>query len=126
MSNRRPLGANSPTGNPAGEEDLTRLVRLIARQAAQEALKAFRDGLETPASHPEVSPDHPFPSPEPEERWLSVGAVAERLGVSEKWVRRKIGSGELPANRVGRLLRIGERSLADYVALTRLGRGARR
>lgn len=126
MSNRRPLGANSSTGNPAGEDDLTRLVRLIARQAAQEALKSFRDGLAASASHPEAVPEPPFRSPEPEERWLSVDAVAERLGVSEKWVRRKIASGELPAHRVGRLLRIGERGLAEYVALTRLGKGARR
>jgi excisionase family DNA binding protein len=124
MSNRRPLGANSSTGNPTGEDDLTRLVRLIAREAAQEALKAFRDGLEAHAGHPEAIPDPPFPSPEPGERWLSVDVVAGRLGVSEKWVRRKIRSGELPAHRVGRLLRISERGLATYVAQNRQGRGA--
>jgi excisionase family DNA binding protein len=115
------LAHQSRTGS-APTSDLTRLVRLIARQAAQEALKTFRDGLTSPASHPEAIADPQFPPPEREERWLSVGAVAERLGVSEKWVRRKIGTGELPAHRVGRLLRIGERDLAEYVALKHLGR----
>jgi excisionase family DNA binding protein len=119
-----PFGvAHQSGGGSDPTPDLTRLVQLIARQAAQEALKTFRDGLTSPASHPEPVPDAQFPSPEREERWLSVEAVAERLGVSEKWVRRKIGSGELPAHRVGRLLRIGEQGLAEYVALKHLGGG---
>jgi excisionase family DNA binding protein len=132
MTNRRPLGANAPTGNAAGEDDLTRLVRLIARQAAQEALKAFTDGLETSTSHSGAASDPPFPrgnkprEADPAERWLTVAAVAERLGVSEKWVRRKIASGELPAHRVGRLVRIGERGLAAYVARARPGEGGPR
>jgi excisionase family DNA binding protein len=130
MSNRRPTGANGPTGNPSGEDDLTRLVRLIARQAAQEALKAFTDALATRTGHTRAPFDPPIqlesesletageagPPPELGERWLSVAAVAERLGVSEKWVRRKIASGEMPAHRVGRMLRIGERGLAAFVA----------
>jgi excisionase family DNA binding protein len=137
MSNRQPTGANGPTGNPSGEDDLTRLVRLIARQAAQEALKALTDGLATRAGHTRAPFNTPIqleseslgtggaagPPPEPGERWLSVAAIAERLNVSEKWVRRKIASGELKAHRVGRLLRIGERGLAAYVARGHPGRG---
>jgi excisionase family DNA binding protein len=132
MTNRRPLGANAPTGNAAGEDDLTRLVRLIARQAAQEALKAFTDGLATSTSHSGAASGPPFPrgnkprEADPAERWLTVAAVAERLGVSEKWVRRKAASGELPAHRVGRLVRIGERGLAAYVARARPGEGGPR
>jgi excisionase family DNA binding protein len=135
MTNRRPKGANAPTGK-ATDDELTRLVRLIARQAAQEALKAFTDGLETQTGHPGAPFDPPIqleggslgtageadPRAEPGQRWLSVATVAERLGVSEKWVRRKIASREMPAHRVGRLLRVGERGLAAFVAGARLGR----
>jgi excisionase family DNA binding protein len=130
MTNRQPTGANAPTGNHSGEDELTRLVRLIARQAAHEALRAFTDSLETRTGHPRAPFDPPIqpegesrgtarevgPPPEPGERWLSVAAVAARLGISERWVRRKIARGELPAHRVGRLLRVGERALAAYVA----------
>ena len=137
MTNRRPTGASAPTGNPSGEDALTRLVGLIARQAAQEALTAFTEGLVTRAGHPGAPFDPPIqleseslgtageagPPPEPGERWSSVAAVAERLGVSQKWVRRKIASGELPAHRVGRLLRVGERGLTAFVAGARLDRG---
>jgi excisionase family DNA binding protein len=129
MSNGRPFRANSSSGNPSGEDGLTRLVRLIARQAAREALKAFADGLETSASHPGAASDPPSPrgnkrrEGDPAERCLSVAEVADRLGVSEKWVRRKIAGGELRAHRVGRLLRIGERGLAAYLARARLGEG---
>ena len=140
MTNRQPTGANAPTGKSCSDDDLTRLVRLIARQAAEEALKSFKDALETHAAHAEAPTDSRIqpedellgtagdadPPPEQRERWLSVAAVAERLDVSEKWVRRKIASRDLPAHRVGRLLRVSERGLADYVARTRLGRGAGR
>jgi excisionase family DNA binding protein len=141
MTNCRPTGANAPTGNSSGEDDLTRLVQLIARQAAKEALQAFTDGLAARAGHAARAPSDPRiqlesdslgtageagPPPEPGERWLTVAAVAERLGVSEKWVRRKISSSELPAHRVGRLLRIGERGLSGFVAGKRVGRGGPR
>jgi excisionase family DNA binding protein len=53
--------------------------------------------------------------PEPGERFLSVAEVAKRLGVSEKTVRRKIESGDLPAHRVGKLIRVTERDLAAYL-----------
>jgi excisionase family DNA binding protein len=60
-----------------------------------------------------------------EGRLLSVAAVAERLGVSQKTVRRMIDRGELPAHRVGKLLRIGEGSLDGYLAARRLGNSTR-
>ena len=49
------------------------------------------------------------------ERFLSIAEVAERLGVSEKTVRRKISSGDWPAHRVGKLIRISEGVLAAQV-----------
>jgi excisionase family DNA binding protein len=130
MIYRRPIGANDATGNSAGEDALTRLIRLIARQAAQEAFAVFKDALEASiaqartASEPESPTDGPAEqtvsktpqSPEPGERLLSVAEVAKRLDVSEKTVRRKVKSGELPAHRVGKLIRIGESGLSACLA----------
>jgi excisionase family DNA binding protein len=135
MTNRRPMRASAPTGDAPGEDDLTRLIKTIARQAAQEAFNALVDALNVPAGHGAARPStlqqrelegsgrQAGPSPEPGERFLSVAAVAERLEVSEKWVRRKIASGDLPAHRVGRLVRVGELGLATYVARARLRKG---
>jgi excisionase family DNA binding protein len=138
MTTRRPSGVNHPTGKAVGEDDLTRLVRMIARQAAQEAFAAFRDALEASGTQAKLPLDAPtppeaaaetavdgLPSPEPEERFLSVAEVAKRLDVSEKTVRRKIASGELPAHRVGRLIRIGERGLLARIAAGRLRQSRR-
>jgi excisionase family DNA binding protein len=58
-------------------------------------------------------------SPELGERFLSVAEVAVKLGVSQKTIRRKISSGELHAQRVGRLLRIRARDLAVYFSKAR-------
>ena len=130
MTKRRPIGANHPTNSAVGEDSLTRLVRLIARQ---EALRVFRGALETPAddagpaplsdpsmwseNRPEATACEADPSPEPGERLLSVAEVAVRLNVSEKTVRRKIAI-DLPAVRVGKLIRVSERVLTAY--LTRI------
>jgi excisionase family DNA binding protein len=134
MTTRRPTGATHPTGKAVGEDDLTRLVRSIARQAAQEAFSLFKDALEKsiagarPASDlqaqqeaaVEVAANNPLQAPESGERFLSVAEVALKLDVSEKTVRRKIVSGDLPVHRVGKLLRISERDLAACVAGTRV------
>ena len=47
---------------------------------------------------------------------LDLDAVAKRLDVSTKTVRRMVARNELPVYRVGRLLRISEADLANYVA----------
>jgi excisionase family DNA binding protein len=49
---------------------------------------------------------------------LTVREVADRLKLSEKSVRRRIASGELPAVRLGgrgTQLRVDERELDEYV-----------
>jgi excisionase family DNA binding protein len=49
---------------------------------------------------------------------LTVREVADRLKLSEKSVRRRIASGELPAVRLGgrgAQLRVDERELDEYV-----------
>ena len=134
MTNRRLARANAPTGRPSGEDDLTRLVRLIARQAAQEAFKVFRD--EFKASFVQAGPPvdlqdqmeaaldgfaKAVPSRDGAERFLSVIEVAVKLGVSSKTVRRMINRGELPVHRIGRLLRVGEHAL--YAGLAEGSRG---
>jgi excisionase family DNA binding protein len=127
MTNRRPIGEKVPTANASGEDDFTRLVRVIARQAAQQAFGAFRDALETrlPSNPPDLenrsenTVTKTDPPPEPGERFLSVAAVAATLGVSGKTVRRMIKTGDLRAHRVGRLVRVAERSLADCLNKSR-------
>jgi excisionase family DNA binding protein len=139
MTTRRHIGARTGSGNGA-DDDLTRLVRLIARQAAQEAFAVFKDALETSIAQAkaasdahaqeeaaaQVTADKALRSPESGERFLCVAEVAARLDVSEKTVRRKVALGELPGHRVGKLLRIGERGLAACMARTRLATGRRK
>jgi excisionase family DNA binding protein len=125
MTSRRPIGGKDPPVNADSEDDLTRLIRTIARQAAREAFNLVRDAFETPLAPagspcgpPELEnrPDNTATktnaSPEPGERFLSVAEVAVRLDVSPKTVRRMIDRGDLRAHRIGRLVRVGEGSLA--------------
>ena len=61
-------------------------------------------------------------SPGPERdhsQLLDVPAVARRLNVSEKTVRRLIARGELRAHRIGRLLRISEEELRRFLDSSR-------
>ena len=53
-----------------------------------------------------------------DQTYLSVREVARRLAVSERTVRREIERGNLPAKRIGRILRIDPCDLAvfDYQA----------
>jgi excisionase family DNA binding protein len=112
----------------SGEDDLTRLIRIIARQAAQEAFSVFRDalgarGISDPPllgrlelQHaPEGLAAQESGPPQPGERFLSVAEVSKKLGVSQKTVRRKIASGDWPAHRVGKLVRVNERVLTAHV-----------
>jgi excisionase family DNA binding protein len=100
-----------PAAEASDEDDLIRLIRIIARQAAQEAFSVFRDAFDVDAIKPPPLLDPPnlepareghagkeCAPPEPGERFLSVAEVAKRLGVAEKTVRRKIASGDLPAS----------------------------
>jgi excisionase family DNA binding protein len=140
MTPRGPIRPSPGTGGASQDDDLRRLVRIIARQAAQEAFNLFRDALETsiaragpPSNFPaqqegaaDVAANKALQSPESGERFFSVAEVAVRLDVSEKTVRRKIQSGDLPARRVGKLLRISERDLAACVAQPSLANGRRK
>ena len=48
------------------------------------------------------------------ERLLSVAEVAEVMGICERTVRRRIASGDLPALRDGRALRVRPSDLRAY------------
>lgn len=135
MSRSRSLGANAPRSCSAAEDDLTQFVRTIARQAAREAFKALLEaqGSSGPGrawSDPPIQPEvgtagttsdagQPAGS---DGQFHSVAAVAKKLDVSEKTVRRKIEKGELSAVRVGKLLRVSEQGLAGYLAREHLAR----
>ena len=54
-----------------------------------------------------------------EQPLLAVKEVARRLGISAKTVRRIIDRGELPAHRIGRLVRIADTDLQLFVGLRR-------
>ena len=139
MTTRGHIGAKTGTLDAAPDDHLVRLVRLIAREAAQEAFNLFKDALETsiaqaksmsgPAQLEAAAEDTARRVPqsfEPGERLLSVAEVAMRLGVAKKTVRRKIASGDLPAHRVGRLVRVGERSLTAFLTRAHPARGVGR
>lgn len=123
----------------AGDDALTRLIRMMARQAAREAFSVFREALDARGVTNQPPLDRSDPEhvqeghagtdrgpPEGGERFLSVAAVADRLEVSQKTVRRKIASGDLPAHRVGKLIRVSEGDLETYVTQARPGRGGAR
>lgn len=50
---------------------------------------------------------------------LSIIAVAKKLGVCTKSVRRAIARGDLRIHRVGRLLRVSEEDLLAFIAARR-------
>jgi excisionase family DNA binding protein len=62
------------------------------------------------------------PPPALRTRLLSVVDVADRLGVSVKTVRRMIARGDLPAHRIGKLLRVSEQALETLLAHTQATR----
>jgi excisionase family DNA binding protein len=62
--------------------------------------------------------DKPVQSPRAEPL-LDIPAVAARLGVSSKTVRRLIGRRELTVHRIGRLLRVSDEDLGSYIVRQR-------
>ncbi len=57
------------------------------------------------------------------DEWLSTLEAARRLGVRSKTLAGFIGRGELPACRFGRLIRIRESDLADFIEACRIEPG---
>jgi excisionase family DNA binding protein len=132
MTRCRPVGEKRRAANASGEENLTRLMRTVARQAAREVFSLFIDALDARAVKDvslldrlrlehvlEARAGKESAPPEPGERFLSVAEVAKRLGVAEKTARRVIARGDLPAHRVGKLIRVSEHTLTAYVTRAR-------
>jgi excisionase family DNA binding protein len=63
--------------------------------------------------------DQPPSLTSPAKSLLDVDGVADRLDVSSKTVRRHIDRGDLAVHRIGRLLRVSEEDLANFVARRR-------
>lgn len=56
------------------------------------------------------------PAPTQVGKLLDLASVAARLGVSVKTVRRMVDRGDLPFHRFGRLLRVSDADIAEYIA----------
>lgn len=61
----------------------------------------------------------PAETPQSVLRLHSLAEVADRLGVSIKTVRRILARGDLPAHRIGRLLRVSDDDIERFIAATR-------
>ena len=55
--------------------------------------------------------------------WLGTADAAERLGVTVRTLYRLIDSGELPAYRFGRVIRLKEDDIARYIVACRIQPG---
>ncbi|MFC4912915.1 helix-turn-helix domain-containing protein [Actinomadura gamaensis] len=55
------------------------------------------------------------PHSDPDVRWFTVAEAAALMKVDKATVLRLIHSGELPAIRVGRAMRIPEQAIRDYL-----------
>jgi excisionase family DNA binding protein len=53
-------------------------------------------------------------------RFFTIAEIVRQFGVSEKWVRRRIAEGQLPAHQRGRLIRISEAGAVAYVKKSRV------
>jgi excisionase family DNA binding protein len=59
----------------------------------------------------------------PETTWLSTQQAAERLGVTARTLYRFIDRGELPAYRMGRVIRLKAADVDDFIEASRIQPG---
>ncbi len=55
--------------------------------------------------------------------WMSTPAVAEYLGVNTRTVYRLIDGGELPAYKFGRVIRMKESDVLEFIEKSRIAPG---
>ena len=55
--------------------------------------------------------------------WLSTGEAARRLGVTVRTLYRLIDEGELPAYKFGRVIRLQEHEVDDFISHSRIEPG---
>ena len=56
-------------------------------------------------------------------QWMSTGEAARRLGVTVRTLYRLIDEGELPAYKFGRVIRLQEHEVDDFIAQSRIEPG---
>ena len=56
-------------------------------------------------------------------QWMSTGEAARRLGVTVRTLYRLIDEGELPAYKFGRVIRLQEGEVDDFIAQSRIEPG---
>ena len=61
---------------------------------------------------------------EDEIRWMSTGEAARRLGVTVRTLYRLIDEGELPAYKFGRVIRLQEREIEQFITSSRISPGS--
>jgi excisionase family DNA binding protein len=98
---RKILGSSDQGLQSDLAEALARLIRILARQAARDAVAS------TPAPITERAAD---------DRLHDLGTIAGRLNVSTKMVRRLIDRGELGYHQVGRLKRVSDGQYLEYLS----------
>ncbi|MGH9188529.1 MAG: helix-turn-helix domain-containing protein [Acidimicrobiales bacterium] len=59
-----------------------------------------------------------------EVRWLNTGSAARRLGVTVRTLYRLINEAELPAYRIGRVIRLKESEVDQFIEASRIPAGS--
>lgn len=57
-------------------------------------------------------------------RWMSTGAAARRLGVTVRTLYRLINEAELPAYKFGRVIRLQEAEVDEFIRASRITPGS--
>ena len=57
-------------------------------------------------------------------RWMSTGAAARRLGVTVRTLYRLINEAELPAYKFGRVIRLQEAEVDEFIRSSRIAPGS--
>lgn len=63
-----------------------------------------------------------FPAAEIE--WLSTGAAAKRLGVTVRTLYRFVDEGQVPAYKLGRVIRLQRSEVDEFIRRTRIPAGS--
>lgn len=79
---------------------------------------------DVPPSMDSDEPDIEAADPGPADGWLSTQAAAKRLGVTPRTLYRFIDQGELPAYRMGRVIRLRTSEVDAYIETTRIQPGS--
>ena len=61
--------------------------------------------------------------PKPAIQWLSSQQASERLGVTLRTLYRLIDTGQLPAYKIGRVIRLQAQEVEDFIAGARIEPG---